>query len=153
VVTGEVCGGTLPTEGHKAISSGGSARTLNSQLDAEEFHVEDTHHGAIRTEGSVHQRRHGVHCYQGSEAGGHNRATAATFSLLPAVIDAVPSVPVVASGGIADGRTVAAALALGALLPEGAARVVGRLDAVWPVATDSDTSRDSSFRGEVLRWL
>ena len=55
---------------------------------------------------------------QGSEAGGHNRAAAATFSLLPAVIDAVPSVPVVASGGIADGRTVAAALALGA-------------DAVW----------------------
>ena len=55
---------------------------------------------------------------KGSEAGGHNRATAATFSLLPAVIDAVPSVPVVAAGGIADGRTVAAALALGA-------------DAVW----------------------
>src|ERR1700716_140879 len=49
---------------------------------------------------------------------GHNRAAAATFSLLPAVIDAVPSVPVVAAGGIADGRTVAAALALGA-------------DAVW----------------------
>ena len=55
---------------------------------------------------------------QGSEAGGHNRAAAATFSLLPAVIDAIPSVPVVAAGGIADGRTVAAALALGA-------------DAVW----------------------
>src|SRR6516162_1951808 len=51
---------------------------------------------------------------QGSEAGGHNRAVAATFSLLPAVIDAVPSVPVVAAGGIADGWTVAAALALGA---------------------------------------
>jgi nitronate monooxygenase len=51
---------------------------------------------------------------QGSEAGGHNRAAAATFSLLPAVIDAAPSVPVVAAGGIADGRTVAAALALGA---------------------------------------
>jgi NAD(P)H-dependent flavin oxidoreductase YrpB (nitropropane dioxygenase family) len=55
---------------------------------------------------------------QGSEAGGHNRAAAATFSLLPAVIDAIPSMPVVAAGGIADGRTVAAALALGA-------------DAVW----------------------
>jgi len=51
---------------------------------------------------------------QGSEAGGHNRASAATFSLLPAVIDAVDTVPVVAAGGIADGRTVAAALALGA---------------------------------------
>ena len=51
---------------------------------------------------------------QGSEAGGHNRASAATFSLLPAVVDAIESVPVVAAGGIADGRTVAAALALGA---------------------------------------
>jgi enoyl-[acyl-carrier protein] reductase II len=51
---------------------------------------------------------------QGSEAGGHNRAVAATFSLLPAVIDAVPSVPVIAAGGIADGRAVAASLALGA---------------------------------------
>jgi NAD(P)H-dependent flavin oxidoreductase YrpB (nitropropane dioxygenase family) len=37
---------------------------------------------------------------QGSEAGGHNRAAAATFSLLPAVIDAVPFLPVVAAGGI-----------------------------------------------------
>jgi NAD(P)H-dependent flavin oxidoreductase YrpB (nitropropane dioxygenase family) len=51
---------------------------------------------------------------QGSEAGGHNRAGAATFSLLPAVTDVIDSVPVVAAGGIADGRAVAAALALGA---------------------------------------
>jgi len=51
---------------------------------------------------------------QGSEAGGHNRSCAATFSLLPAVIDVVGSTPVIAAGGIADGRAVAAALALGA---------------------------------------
>jgi len=60
--------------------------------------------------------RRGAHALivQGSEAGGHNRASAATFSLLPAVIDVIEPIPVVAAGGIADGRTVAAALALGA---------------------------------------
>ncbi len=51
---------------------------------------------------------------QGSEAGGHNRATLALTALVPAVVDAVGPLPVVAAGGIADGRGVAAALALGA---------------------------------------
>lgn len=51
---------------------------------------------------------------QGAEAGGHNRAEAATMTLLPAVRRAVAPVPVVAAGGIVCGRTMAAALALGA---------------------------------------
>lgn len=51
---------------------------------------------------------------QGSEAGGHNRSTLGLSSLVPAVVDAVAPVPVIAAGGIADGRGVAAALALGA---------------------------------------
>jgi nitronate monooxygenase len=50
---------------------------------------------------------------QGGEAGGH-AGSIGTFALLPAVVDAVAPVPVVAAGGIADGRGLAAALLLGA---------------------------------------
>ncbi|MGI5213154.1 NAD(P)H-dependent flavin oxidoreductase [Plantactinospora sp. CA-290183] len=51
---------------------------------------------------------------QGWEAGGHVRGEVATMALVPAVVDAVHPVPVLAAGGIADGRGLAAALALGA---------------------------------------
>ncbi len=50
---------------------------------------------------------------QGWEAGGHVWGNVATMALVPAVVDAV-NVPVVAAGGIADGRGMAAALMLGA---------------------------------------
>src|ERR671919_667711 len=51
---------------------------------------------------------------QGTEAGGHT-GTVATMPLVPQIVDAVGSrVPVVAAGGIFDGRGLAAALALGA---------------------------------------
>jgi nitronate monooxygenase len=51
---------------------------------------------------------------QGWEAGGHVRGNVTTLALVPRVVDAVAPVPVVAAGGIADGRGVAAAFALGA---------------------------------------
>jgi nitronate monooxygenase len=51
---------------------------------------------------------------QGWEAGGHVRGVVSTLALVPAVVDAVGKVPVLAAGGIADGRGVAAAFALGA---------------------------------------
>ena len=51
---------------------------------------------------------------QGLEAGGHVWGQAGTMVLVPAVVDAVPGVPVIAAGGIADGRGLAAALTLGA---------------------------------------
>ena len=51
---------------------------------------------------------------QGWEAGGHVWGTVATLPLVPAVVDAVDPVPVIAAGGIGDARGVAAVLALGA---------------------------------------
>jgi nitronate monooxygenase len=50
---------------------------------------------------------------EGNEAGGHSGARA-TMALVPAVVDAVAPIPVVAAGGIADGRGLAASLMLGA---------------------------------------
>ena len=51
---------------------------------------------------------------QGVEAGGHVWSSVSTMVLVPLICDAVPDVPVIAAGGIADVRGVRAALALGA---------------------------------------
>jgi nitronate monooxygenase len=50
---------------------------------------------------------------QGTEAGGHGQSEP-LLTLLPQVVDACPDVPVVAAGGIADGRGLAAAMMFGA---------------------------------------
>lgn len=70
--------------------------------------------------GSVAEARHaasvGVDAIvaQGWEAGGHVRGEVTTMVLVPAIVDAVAPVPVIAAGGIVDGRGLLAALALGA---------------------------------------
>lgn len=52
---------------------------------------------------------------QGSEAGGQGMAAGVgTMALVPQVVDAVAPTPVLAAGGVADGRGLAAALVLGA---------------------------------------
>lgn len=74
----------------------------------------------FHTAGSVDEARRAadagadVIVAQGWEAGGHIRGTIATLALVPAVVDAIRPIPVAAAGGIADGRGLAAILALGA---------------------------------------
>src|ERR1700689_889259 len=51
---------------------------------------------------------------QGVEAGGHVRGLIPTLVLVPQVRDAIGDLPMLAAGGLADGRGLAAALALGA---------------------------------------
>ncbi|HWE69387.1 MAG TPA: nitronate monooxygenase, partial [Acidimicrobiales bacterium] len=98
---------------------------------------------------------------QGTEAGGHT-GTVATFPLVPQVADAVgDQVPVVAAGGIFDGRGLAAALALGAdgvwigtrfiATPE-AHGVTGYKDALINTAEDG-TVVSRAYSGKTMRVI
>jgi len=98
---------------------------------------------------------------QGTEAGGHT-GKVATLPLVPQIVDAVGDrVPVVAAGGIVDGRGIAAALALGAdgvwlgtrfiATPE--ARVsIGYHDALL-AADESQTTVSRSYSGKPMRVI
>jgi nitronate monooxygenase len=75
---------------------------------------------ATLTTGSATEAKHAaengvdVIVAQGWEAGGHVWGDVSTLALVPAVVDAVGETPVIAAGGIADGRGLTAVLALGA---------------------------------------
>jgi NAD(P)H-dependent flavin oxidoreductase YrpB (nitropropane dioxygenase family) len=82
--------------------------------------VHDANAILLHTVGSAEQARQAVASgvdvivAQGWEAGGHVWSRVATLPLVPAVVDAVTPVPVIAAGGIGDARGVAAVFALGA---------------------------------------
>jgi nitronate monooxygenase len=71
---------------------------------------------------------------QGRDAGGHSGVTRGTMGLVPAVVDAVAPIPVVAAGGIADGRGLAAALALGAAGVSMGTRFTASRESLWDQA-------------------
>ena len=51
---------------------------------------------------------------QGTEAGGHTGSSSGSLPMIPATVDVARGIPVVAAGGVADGRGLAAVLMLGA---------------------------------------
>ena len=73
-------------------------------------------HTVASTEDARHAVDSGVDILiaQGWEAGGHVRGSVATMALVPAVVDVARGKPVIAAGGISDGRGIAAGLCLGA---------------------------------------
>lgn len=112
-----------------------------------------------------HARRHaaaGVDLIvaQGTEAGGHT-GEVATMVLVPEIVDAVDPLPVLAAGGIARGRQIAAALALGAegvwcgsvWLTTEEAETPPVVKEKFLAASSTDTVRSRSMTGKPARML
>ena len=97
---------------------------------------------------------------QGSEAGGHT-GRVGTMALIPPCIDAAFPVPVLAAGGIGDGRGVAGALAMGCTGVWVGTRFLatdegGAQDAIKKhivEATDESTCISTVFTGKTLRAI
>jgi NAD(P)H-dependent flavin oxidoreductase YrpB (nitropropane dioxygenase family) len=97
---------------------------------------------------------------QGTEAGGHT-GEISTMVLIPQVVDAVAPTPTLAAGGIATGRQIAAALALGAAgVWTGTVWLASSESEVSPLirkkllaATSRDTVRARCLTGKPVRML
>lgn len=152
------------------VAFGHPIRLLASALGSPpEWLVEDAHQRGIKVAalaGTVkHARAHaetGVDLViaQGTEAGGHT-GDVSTLVLVPQVVDAVAPIPVLAAGGIATGRQMAASLALGAAgVWCGSVWLTTRESEVPPAvkermltASSDDTVRTRSFTGKPCRVL
>jgi nitronate monooxygenase len=115
----------LTTDHHRHLDQALEAglRILSFMWGDPSGYVEAVHDAGgivLHTVGSAEEARRAVAAgvdvivAQGWEAGGHVWGKVATLPLVPAVVDAVAPVPVIAAGGIGDARGVAAVLALGA---------------------------------------
>lgn len=113
----------VPTETHIDVCLDEGVDVFSFSFGEAEPYVERIHaHGGtvIQSVGSAAEARAAVDAgvdilvAQGWEAGGHVQSEVATLPLVPRVVDSAPDTPVVAAGGIADGRGIAAVLTLGA---------------------------------------
>jgi NAD(P)H-dependent flavin oxidoreductase YrpB (nitropropane dioxygenase family) len=115
-----------------------------------------------RVDQAIAQRDVGVDIVvaQGTEAGGHT-GEISTFVLVPEVVDAVAPLPVLAAGGVGDGRQIAAALALGAqgVWTGSIWLTTNEADVAKPVldkllhATSRDAIRSRALTGKPARQL
>jgi len=113
---------SIPTETHVecCLEEGVEIFSFSFGEAAAVERIHDHGGAVIQTVGSAGEARAAVDAgvdvvvAQGWEAGGHVQSEVATMALVPRVVDAVPETPVIAAGGIADGRGIAAVLALGA---------------------------------------
>jgi enoyl-[acyl-carrier protein] reductase II len=97
-------------------------KVVSFALDDPQDYVQRAHdagalvmHQVMTVKQAHHAAEHGVDIIiaQGGESGGFG-GSVSVMTLVPQVVDAVRPVPVIAAGGIADGRGLAAALVLGA---------------------------------------
>jgi enoyl-[acyl-carrier protein] reductase II len=155
-------------DAHKVVSGGASLFVAGLGVPRDVIKV--LHDGNVLVASMCGKVRHAIAAVeagcdfviaQGTEAGGHT-GTVATMPLVPQIVDAVGArVPVVAAGGIFDGRGLAASIALGAdgvwlgtrfiATPE-ARTVTGYKDALLR-AHEDDTVISRGFTGKTLRAI
>ena len=88
---------------------------------------------------------------QGRDAGGHSGTTRGTMGLVPAVVDIAGAIPVVAAGGIADGRGLAAALSLGASGVSMGTRFTATKESLWDAAMKAQVTGAGGDQTEQTR--
>lgn len=124
--------------------------------------VQDAHRGGVKVfvqVGSVEEARSAASAgvdgiiAQGIEAGGHVKGTTSIWELIPAVVEAVDPVLVLASGGIGDGAGIARALLLGAQGVSMGTRFVASQEAyVHPVYKQrvAESTAEDTFYGNLF---
>jgi NAD(P)H-dependent flavin oxidoreductase YrpB (nitropropane dioxygenase family) len=152
-----------------ALARPGVRLIANALGPAPDFMVQGGHDAGKVVAGLVGKRQHAerqvqagvdIIVAQGYEAGGHT-GEVATMVLVPEVVDAVGDTPVLAAGGIATGRQIAAAMALGAQgvwcgsvwLTTEEAETHPVVKEKFLAATSSDTVRSRASTGKPARQL